>query len=290
MNTHLYLYAILVTLLTGNALSAQDTLRKGVFEFILIGGVSFDAPIKNRTPQLDNFFSYDVTAAYFPNRQVPVGMEFRGSFGTYAKDSEMLRHTVEGIPNTQVDIDLTSELHKMLVGVKFADLSSQRRFRPFASVHAGRIFFRSGIRASAPVVDEKCPEEDDETQVLENELVHEFKGWAFGGRAGVEVLLCGNPSRRDGQLLFYASGSLLRSFQNVEYINVEHLLDEVPEQTMDGSTLRNGQSASGSSAGEALPEGYIHVSAQSVPFRKVAELHRAPLQLVGFNAGLIMRF
>jgi hypothetical protein len=142
----------------------------------------------------------------------------------------------------------------------------------------------------APEFDDKCPEDDEGTWKLEDRNIHEFRGWAYGGEAGVEVLLSRDMGGCGERLILYVSGSVLRSFRDVEYINVEHLLDEVPVSTMNGSTLRYGQGTSGSPAQEAMSEEYIHISAQNLPYRKVAEIHRAPLHLIGFNTGLIVRF
>lgn len=289
MKTHLYLYAILVTLLTGNALSAQDIQRKGVFDIPWPVGFSLHTPVNNRMPQFDRLISGGMSIAYFPNREVPVGVEVRGTIGGYGSMSETRTFTVEGRRNTEVDIDMLNQMHQLRVGAKFANPTSEKRFSPFASVHLGGLFFQSYLRMVAPGFDDKCPETEDGDRELEDRKVHDFKSWALSGEAGVEVLLSRDISGKGEHLILSVSGSLLRSFRDVEYINAEHLLDEVPAQTMDGSTLRYGQSGSGSPAQEALPEGYIHVSAESVPFRKVAELHRAPLQLVGFNAALIIR-
>jgi hypothetical protein len=290
MKTHLSLYVLLVALLTGNTLSGQNSLRKGLFDFQFPLGFSLHTPVDNRMPEFDRLISGGMSIAYFPKREVPLGVEVRGTAGTYGSMSETRTFTVEGRRNTEVEIKMLSQMHQLLVGATFANPTSERRFSPFASVHLGGLFFQSYLRVDAPGFDDKCPETEDGDRNLEDRQVYDFKGWAFSGEAGVEVLLSRDISGKGEHLILSVSGSLLRSFRDVEYINVEHLLDEVPVSTINGSTLRYGQVASGSPAQEAMSEEYIHISAQNLPYRKVAEVHRAPLHLIGFNTGLIVRF
>lgn len=286
MKTHLYLYAILVTLLIGNALSAQDTLRKYVVEFpglLALGSGTLDFANENSMPQFGRLLSGGIAFAVYPNREIPAGIEVRGSLGGYARGSETRTFNFQGTPNTNIDIDYFSRMHKLLIGAKFANPSSDRLLRPFAALHAGRVFFRSSIY----ILD---PEDDDACLPLEDRVVHGFNGWAYGGEAGMEVMVMQDMYGHGEDLIFYVSGSLLCSFRDVEYINVDYLLDEVPVPATDGSSHQHGQGASGSRAHEDVFAGFIDVSSQTVHYHKIAELYRTRLQLVGLNVGLILRF
>ncbi len=66
-----------------------------------------------------------------------MGIELRGDTGTYAKGRETRTFSFPDAPNSELDVEYTSRVHRALLGFKLVDPSSKRRINPFASVHTG---------------------------------------------------------------------------------------------------------------------------------------------------------
>lgn len=246
MKSHLSLFALLVALLTGNTLSAQDTLRKFVVEFSTLPSGSVEVPINDQMPQFGRLFSLTGAITFYPNREVPVAVELSGHLGQYGVERESRRYTHEGTPNTEIDFRYNSLLNRVMLGAKFGNATSDKLFRPFASVHAGKAFIQSNLF----VDNSDC----DECDRIEQRRLHEYNGWVYGAEAGVEIMLFNDFQGRREDWLIYVSGSLLRSFRDIEYLNVKHLMDEAP---------------SGAQAHEAFA-GFIDASSQNLEYDKVA--------------------
>lgn len=273
MKIHFTLIVTLIILLTGNALRGQDTLRQYIWGASAAFRGSLEVPLNDNMPRFGRVLSGGVSLAIYPNREVPVGLEFSWAFGSHGQAEDKRTFRYQGKP-TEIEMDFNSQMNRFMFGARFGRNSSDHVLRPFASLQTGKVSLFSSITLDDPA----C----DECDLIERVVISDHDGWVYGAEAGVEILMLNKQRTHSLDWLFFVSGSLVRSFRDVEYANVRYLMDEVPPQSPGGSQ-------SDAQAHEAFA-GYINASSETFEYNKVAELYRAPLQLAGVNMGVVWRF
>jgi hypothetical protein len=264
-----------------NLFKTKPILEIPIF-FLPMNVLSFDIPNRKVMPHMGNNISIGGSYVAFPFKNLPVGIELRGSLGGYAWGKENMQFTFDSTNITELEVQYKSNMNKAMLGLKFVDVESGSIIKPYASVFAGYAFMRSRIYIPDPQDETDC-------EPLENKLVHKFNGFVYGAEAGIEFnlnkKLRKNPQYKGAGIFLYTSVGLLRSHGNLEYINVKHRVDELngplpsqhihhnhPQQSTDQFTAT-----------------FINLSSNQYHTHKVAELYRTPMNMWNISLGLIFR-
>jgi hypothetical protein len=288
--SHLILVAVaLITCRSGfSQLSERSSAFELPFMFFPISAMSVDMPNRNLMPGMNTLTSVAGSFTYYPNKYSPLGIELRGSSGRYAFGKETRTFTFDETSFTDLEIQYKSRVNKLMLGLKYVNVTSSNLVKPYGAVHAGYAFMRSRIYIPDP-------NDIDDCAPIENRLVHKFNGLVYGAEAGLEVNLikCFTnevPETGEG-LFFFLSGSILKSFRDVEYINVDYLQDEITGPAPAPAHHHHHHNQHGKNAGktEDYTASFINVSSNELHHHKIAELYRTPLQFIGINFGIIWR-
>ncbi|MFN3918043.1 MAG: hypothetical protein ACK4K0_09905 [Flavobacteriales bacterium] len=276
--------ALFISNFSYSQLSEKSSAFEFPFMFFPVTGMSIDMPNRNLMPNMNNLTSVGGSFAYYPNRYLPIGIELRASTGRYAFGKETRTFTFDETSFTDLEIQFKSKVSKLMTGLKYIDINSTNLVKPYGSIHAGYAFMRSRIYIPDP-------NDIDDCAPIENRVVHKFNGLVYGAEAGLEVNLIKcftNQTSESGEgIFFFLSGSILRSFRDVEYINVDYLQDEItgPAPTHH----HHNQHSKNSAKTEDYNASFINVSSNEIHYHKIGELYRTPLQFIGVNFGIIWR-
>jgi len=260
MNTWISGWVLIPALISGFAAVGQVVPPKYAVEMpvvvVPVSTVTWDVAPDNRIPKLDEMVSVGGAFSFFPNRALPVGIELRGSTGRYAFGKETRTYSFPDAEDSELDVEYTSRMHKVLLGLKLVNVESTQRIKPFASVHAGYALMRSRIFIPDPLDVDQCAP-------IENRVVHWFNGLVYGAEAGLEVNLLRNRSVHGEGMFVFVSGSVLKSFRDVEYINVDYLMDEMPVPATGHGSHQQAQSSNARNAVDFNAQ-FINVSSNEV--------------------------
>jgi len=263
---------LLALLLLPNLLFAQQKAQLGLY-------FTADVPVRSVMPKMSTNAGVGLQFAYKPMSRFPMMLELKGSVGAYSYRTLNQTYVFTNNSSTNVNVNYTSAMNKLLFGTKFHIGHEYRAVRGFITPQIGAAFMRSRIMI-------EDPQDEDDCKALERKTTQRYAGFIYGGEAGVEVsmnkLFRGVASENKHRL--YASVNFMNSFSTFDYVNIKHMEDH------DHSAMATGTPATETEDGRDINTTFVNVSTNSLHEHKIAELYRTNLQLWGFSIGYVFNF
>jgi hypothetical protein len=254
-----------------------------VIDFIYLTAPMVEIPNKMLMPNMGINVAASFGLTLYPWKSLPLGFNLNTSFGGYSRTTETKKFYFDDFSTpTVLDIKYYSRMNKILFGIKLINYKSSTFFKPYITAQIGYAYMRSRIYIPDP-------DDEDDCAPIENRIVHKSRGLVYGGELGFELNLTSKHLRKEkgykGQgIHFFASTSILKGFDNIEYINIKHMKDKT-----HGPIIHSHHHNENKKDKDIIVD-FINISSNTVHHHKVAELYRTPLQFRGISAGLVMRF